>query len=89
MLDPALNPCDDLAGIAFEPAPIELFGRRPELNDEVCRKVLGLDLAALLAPEAEECPLVIADDDASVRAADEALPAEKSAMLLVVVIRGP
>ena len=59
MLDPALDIHDDLVGIAFEPAPIELFGRRPELDDEVVRQVLGFDLAALLVPEPDECPLVI------------------------------
>ena len=38
------------------------------------RKILRLDLAALLPPETEEGGLVAAHDDAGVRAADECSP---------------
>ena len=50
MPDPALDLGEDLAGIAFEPAPIEGFGDHPELDDEVAGQVLRLDLAALFSP---------------------------------------
>ena len=62
---------DHLAGIALVPVPIEVLGHGPELDDQVAREVLRLDLAALLAPEPEQGGLVIAHDDPGVRAADE------------------
>ena len=71
MPDAALDIGEDLAGIALIPGPIEGLGREPELDDEVAGEVLGLDLAALLAPEAEQGGLVIPHDDPGVRAADE------------------
>ena len=42
---------DHLAGIALIPVPIEVLGHAPELDDQIARQVLRLDLAALLAPE--------------------------------------
>ena len=71
MLDPPLDGCDDLAGIALVPMPIERFGHHPKLDHEVARKVLGLRLAALFPPEAKECSLVIPHDGAGIGAADE------------------
>jgi hypothetical protein len=32
------------------PAPVQVLGRKTELDDEVARKVLRLDLAALFLP---------------------------------------
>ena len=52
-------------------SPIERLGHDPELNDQVCGQVLGLDLAALFPPEAEQGGLVVAHDDPGVGAADE------------------
>jgi hypothetical protein len=37
MPDFPLDVGDDLAGIGLIPAPVELFGREPELNDQVAR----------------------------------------------------
>ena len=71
MLYPALNSGEDLAGIAFEPVAVEGLGDHSELDNEVAREVLGLDLAALLPPEAEQGGLVVAHDDPGIRAADE------------------
>ena len=71
MADPALDVGDDLSGIGLVPAPVQLLGRKPELDDEIARQVLGLDLAALLPPEAEEGSLVIAHDDPGIGAADK------------------
>ena len=62
---------DRLAGIALIPAPIEVLGHDPELDDQVVGEVLRLDLAALLAPEPEQGGLVVAHDDPGVRAANE------------------
>ena len=58
-----------LAGIAFVPAPVEVFGDRAELDDQVAGQVLRLDLAALLAPQAEQGGFVVAHDDPGVGAA--------------------
>jgi len=52
MLRPALDRGEDLAGIAFEPVPIERLSDYPELDDEVGGEVLGLDLTALFPPQA-------------------------------------
>jgi hypothetical protein len=71
---PPLHIGDDLAGISLVPAPIELLGRITELDDQIAGQVLGLDLAALLAPEAVQGSFVVAHDDPGVRAADEAAP---------------
>ena len=62
---------DDLAGVAFVPVPVEMLGHGAELDDQVCRQVLGLDLAALLPPKPEQGCLVVAHDDPGIRAADK------------------
>jgi hypothetical protein len=53
MLHPALDLGEDLAGIAFEPVPVEGFGDHPELDDEVAGEALRLDLATFLSPKAD------------------------------------
>ena len=50
---------------------IEGLGHDAELDDEVAGEVLGLDLAALFPPQANQGGFVIAHDDAGVRAADK------------------
>ena len=65
---------DDLAGVALVPVPVEVLGHGAELDDQVVREVLGLDLAALFPPQAEQGGFVVAHDDPGVRAADEAAP---------------
>ena len=57
--------------LASIPAPIEVLGHDPELDDEVAGEVLWLDLAALLPPKPEQGILIIAHDDPGVGAADE------------------
>jgi hypothetical protein len=52
------------AGIA---GPIERLGHQAELDDEIAGQVLGLGLAALFPPEAEQGGLVVAHDDAGMR----------------------
>ena len=66
MLHLALDIGEDLAGVAFEPVAVEGLGDDAELDDEVAGEVLGLDLAALLPPEAEQGGLVVAHDDPGV-----------------------
>ena len=53
MLHPALDPGEDLTGIAFKPVSVEGFGDHPELDDKIAGEVLGLDLAALFPPQAD------------------------------------
>ena len=50
MEDPLLDVGDDLPGIGLVPAPIEVLGGQAQLDDEVAREVLRLDLAALFPP---------------------------------------
>jgi hypothetical protein len=50
MTDAPLYIRQHLRGIGLIPAPVQLLGRNPELNDEVARQVLRLDLAALFLP---------------------------------------
>jgi len=57
---------DGLPGIALVPVSVEGFGDEAELDDEIARLVLRLDLAAFLPPEAEEGGFVIAYDDPGV-----------------------
>ena len=74
MLHPALDRRDGLASVALVPEPVEVFGRDPELHDEIARKVFRLGFAALLPPEAEQGSFVGPHDDSRVRPADETSP---------------
>ena len=49
MADLLLDVRDGLPGIGLVPAPIEVLGGDAELDNEVTRKVFGLDLAPLFA----------------------------------------
>ena len=71
MLDLLLDVLDGVAGVALVPAPVQVLGDGAELDDQVVGEVLGLDLAALLPPQPNERGLIVAHDDAGVRAADE------------------
>jgi transposase len=70
------RPLGRSGGIALVPEPVEIFSGLAELDDEVAGEVLGLDFAALLAPEAEQGGLVVAHDDPGVGAADEVAAAK-------------
>src|SRR5262249_31122408 len=59
------------AGVALVPAPIEVLGHDPELNDEVVREVLRLRFASLLPPQAQKGGLFCPEDDPGVGAAYE------------------
>jgi hypothetical protein len=66
-----------LPGIALVPMAVESFCCEAKLNDEVVGEVLRLDLAAFLAPEAQEGGFIGAHDHPGVGAANEA-PAIKT-----------
>src|SRR5579863_8342423 len=66
-----LHVCDDLPGIGLVPAPVQLLGHDPELDNEVAREILRLSLAALFAPEPEQGGPVITHDDFGIGAAYE------------------
>ena len=51
MVDAFLNIPDHLPGIGLEPAPIEVLGDDPELDDEIAGQILGFNLAAFFAPK--------------------------------------
>jgi hypothetical protein len=71
MLDPALHVLDRKACVALIPAPIEVLGHGPELDDEVVGQVLRLRFAAFLVPETNQGGFVVAHDNSGIRAADE------------------
>ena len=54
MEDLQLHLGHDLACVALIPVPVEGLGRGAELDDQVVRKVLGLDFTALFSPKAEQ-----------------------------------
>src|SRR5437016_5907304 len=54
MTDPFLYIGDYLSRVGLIPTPVQFFGRIAKLDHEIARQVLGLDLAALFAPEPEE-----------------------------------
>ena len=70
----ALHIDEDLSAIRLIPAPVQVFGRNAKLDDEIARKVFGLDLPAFLAPEPKECGLIIAQNDPCIGSADEIAP---------------
>ena len=53
---------------------VEGFGDHPKLDDEVGGQVLGLDLAALFPPQADQGIFVVAHDGPGIRTADVAAP---------------
>ena len=57
MADGPLHVGDRLAGIGLIPAPIEVLGHYPKLDDEIAGEILRLDLAALFAPEPKQSEL--------------------------------
>jgi hypothetical protein len=44
----------DLPGVLLIPVAVQLLGHCAELDQEVARQALGLDLTPLLTPEADE-----------------------------------
>ena len=50
MPDLPLDISDDLAGICLIPAPVQILGRNPKLDNQIAGQVLRLDFAAFLLP---------------------------------------
>jgi len=76
MLQPMLDACDRLPGVALVPISVEGLGHQAELDDEVAGEVLRLGLAPFLAPQADQSGIIVAHDDPGVRAAEEATSTE-------------
>ena len=51
------------AGLALEPAPVQVLGGAAELDEEVAGQVLRLDLAPLFFPQLNERILVFSEND--------------------------
>src|SRR5215203_5718883 len=64
----ALHRADAVPSLALEPAPVQLPGRADELDEEVAREVLRLDLSPLLPPEPKHRVLRLTEDSPCVRA---------------------
>ena len=80
--------CKQLSGIDLIPASVQVLGRNTELNDEIARQVLRLDLAPLFPPEPEEGGFVIAHDHTSVGAAEEVAAIRKFAIFALGIRHG-
>jgi hypothetical protein len=74
VVDPPLDVPDGVASVALVPTSVELLSDGAELDDQIVREVLRLNLAALLARQANEVDFVVAHDHPGVRAADETTP---------------
>ena len=66
MEHPLLDVRDHLTGIGFIPAPVQVLGHEPKLNDEIARQIFRLGLAALLPPQPHQGPLILPHDDPGV-----------------------
>jgi hypothetical protein len=73
-----LDVCDMLAGCGLEPFSVQLFGRDPELNDQIARQILRLDLTAFFLPKPDQRSFVNAHDSPGVR------PTNKPAAVLLL-----
>jgi hypothetical protein len=69
VLDPPLHILDGTARVTLVPAPVQVLGNRTELDDQVFRKILRLDLAALFPPKPNQLILIVAHNDSGVRTA--------------------
>ena len=72
----ALDVRDPVAGVEFVPAAVEVFGDEAELDDQNGRQVGVAASPRFLLPEPQQGFLVLAHDDAGIRAADEVTPIE-------------
>jgi hypothetical protein len=79
--DPGLDVLDYVPRRALIPLPVQVFSREPQLDYEIRRQVLRLELASLFLPEAEEGAFVAAHDDPGIRASDERTTSNKFAKL--------
>jgi hypothetical protein len=71
VLDVALNVDHAATGVALVPVTVQVLGRGPKLDDQIARQVLRPDFATFLLPKPDQGGLVIAQDDAGIRASDK------------------
>jgi hypothetical protein len=71
MHDATLDVFNASAGVSLVPEPIKLFGRDPELDDEIVGEVLWFNLAPLFPPEPEQGGFIAAHDYTCIRSTDE------------------
>jgi hypothetical protein len=71
MPHPLLDVPDVVARVALIPGAVERLGGSPELHHEIAGEVLGVGLAAFLAPKAQQSSFILAHNDAGIRSADE------------------
>jgi hypothetical protein len=69
--DVPLDVCDELTSIRFVPASVQLLRGSAELDDKVARQIPGFNFPAFFPPKSQEGGLIVAHDDAGVRAPDE------------------
>ena len=62
---------DGLTRIDLVPPSVQLLRSQAELNNEVPRQVLPLDLAAFFTPKSDKGNLIMAHDNSGIRATDE------------------
>lgn len=74
MLNPPLDILNGEASIACVPAPVEVLGDNPQLDDQIVGEVLWLNLAALLSPQPNQHCLIATHDDPGIRAAEKSAP---------------
>src|SRR5215469_18655571 len=72
MTDSLLHVGDHLPGTGLIPAPIEVLGRKSELNHEIAGQVLRLGFSTLLPPQPDQRRLVTPRDDPGIRTANKA-----------------
>ena len=83
MADLLLHIGDNLPGTGLVPAPVQLLGDEPKLDEEVARQILGLDLATFLSPQPQKRGFVLAHDDPGIRTADEVAAIRRFARPLI------
>ena len=71
MPDLLLHVPDGLPRIGLVPAPVEVLGHGPKLDNQVAGEVLRFDFTTLLTPKAKEGRLSLSHNGAGVRPADE------------------
>jgi hypothetical protein len=69
MRNVAQHVCNVTTGIAFVPAPVEIFSDAPELNNKVPRQVFRAYLAPFLLPKSDQGGFIGTHNDSCVRAA--------------------
>ena len=88
MHDPPLDIDDDLTGIGLIPAPIEVLGDYPQLDDQIAGQIRRFGLTAFFAPKPQQRLFILAHDDPGVRAADEATPGSVFRLFCQIMLHG-